>query len=91
MRRGSSGRSRGWGGEVADGDLHIPAGFPRARIPSLRARTAAAVAGVKAGGESVRAVDIRPDGSIRVFTGDHVPSADVTGDEPNEWDEVLAP
>lgn len=74
---------------MADGEVHIPAGFPRARVASLRSRIAATVAGLKAGGESVRAVDVHPDGTIRAFTGEPVPAADVGAGEPNEWDEVL--
>lgn len=72
---------------MADGGVQIHT--PRTRAPSLRARMAAAVAGVKAGGESVRAVDVHPDGVIRVFTGEPIDAADVVGGEPNAWDEVL--
>lgn len=68
----------------------VPPGFPRARTPGLRARIAATVAAFESVGKTVAAVDVRPDGSFRAFTGAQLSAADIGGGEPNEWDEVIA-
>lgn len=45
-----------------------------------------AVAAVEASGKSVGAIDFPPSGGFRIIIGEAAPS-----NEPNEWDDVLAP
>lgn len=65
-----------------------PAGYPKARLPSLAKRVRQAVEGVKAGGGIVSAVEISPDGGVRVLTRDPLAVADAP--RANPWDEVLS-
>jgi len=61
-------------------------------LPFTQAAIKRAVEGVKSGGERVTAVEIRPDGSLRVLTVDPPESAPYPAKEgPNEWDVVLRP
>lgn len=72
---------------MADGAVHVPPGFPRARLPSLHQRVREAVDAVKAVGGTVAAVEIQADGGVRVLTTAGAPTAMPASG--NEWDEVL--
>jgi hypothetical protein len=49
-----------------------------------------AVKGVEDGGKSVAAVDIKRDGTIRVFIGQPARASDLTSEGPDEWDRIIA-
>lgn len=49
-----------------------------------------AIKGVEDGGKSVAAVDIRRDGTIRVFIGEPSPAPDLASEGPDEWDRLIA-
>ena len=55
-----------------------------------QADVARAVKGVEDGGKSVAAVDIRRDGTIRVFIGPPAHAPDLTSEGPDEWDRIIA-
>lgn len=67
----------------------IPAGFPKARVPSLNQRARVAIEAAKAGGGIVASVNISPEGGVTVLT---VAGATSAGIDPrdNEWDEALS-
>lgn len=65
-----------------------PAGYPRARVPSLARRVRQAIAAVKAVGETVAAVEISPEGAVRVLTAAAGATA-LNLEAANEWDDVL--
>lgn len=60
-----------------------PARFTQAEI-------ARALAGVKAGGEQPAAVDILPDGRIRVFLGEQTRAVDLSQESGDDWSEEIA-
>ncbi|MFZ4605191.1 MAG: hypothetical protein ACOYM5_02940 [Caulobacter sp.] len=49
-----------------------------------------AIGGAEDGGKSVAAVDIRPDGTIRVFFGEPARAPDLASEGPDEWDRLIA-
>lgn len=49
-----------------------------------------AIKGVEDGGKCVAAVDIRRDGTIRVFIGQPAHAPDLTSEGPDEWDRLIA-
>lgn len=49
-----------------------------------------AIKAVEDGGKSVVAVDIRRDGTIRVFIGEPAHAPDLAGEGPDEWDRLIA-
>jgi len=49
-----------------------------------------AIRAVEDGGKSVAAVDIRRDGTIRVFIGQPAHAPDLTSEGPDEWDRLIA-
>ena len=55
-----------------------------------QAEVARALAGVKAGGERPAAVDILPDGRIRVLLGEQARAVDLDKGEPDEWEKLIA-
>lgn len=60
-----------------------PAAFTKAAVTR-------AVEAVKAGGETVSAVEFRPDGSFKVLTIEPPASADEAGKVGSSWDRVFA-
>lgn len=55
-----------------------------------QADVARALAGVKAGGESAAAVDILPDGRIRVLIGEPAPAVDLARESGDDWSAEIA-
>jgi hypothetical protein len=49
-----------------------------------------AIKGVESGGKSVAAVDVRRDGTIRVFIGEPSRALDLASEGPDEWDRLIA-
>lgn len=49
-----------------------------------------ALKGAEDGGKSVAAVDIRRDGTIRLFFGQPAHAPDLTSEGPDEWDRIIA-
>jgi hypothetical protein len=49
-----------------------------------------AIKAVESGGKSVAAVDIKRDGTIRVFIGQPAHASDLTSEGPDEWDRLIA-
>lgn len=66
----------------------IPAGFPRARIPSLTRRVKEACAGVLAVGGTVVSVKISPEGAVEVLTA--AGNVEPVSDGAEGWDKALA-
>lgn len=66
-------------------DVQPPPGFPKARVSAVIKRAREAMEAVQAVGGIVAAVEITPEGSVRVLTtaGDRVASAFDRGDD---WD-----
>lgn len=66
----------------------IPAGYPKARVPSLAKRVRELVEALKAGGETIASVEISPEGGVTVLTTAGARPASAS--RANEWDEVLS-
>lgn len=60
-----------------------------AKSPFTKAAIRRAMEAVKAGGETVSAVEIRPDGSIRVLTAGAVVNAIEPGKGGTGWEDFL--
>lgn len=65
----------------------IPAGYPKARLPSLTRRVRQAVEAVQAVGGTVVSVEISPEGGVTVLTA--AAGLPAVTARANEWDEVL--
>lgn len=49
-----------------------------------------AIKAVENEGKTVAAVDVRRDGTIRVFIGEPARAPDLAGEGPDEWDRLIA-